>query len=79
MPCDKSSIAHEVVIKLAIGLETKGHWIEMDNYFTSILVLKKLLSKGIYGMWTWRANCIRLQSSLKNTQAFKISPKGFMD
>ena len=48
-------------MKLVIGLKYKGHCIAMDNYFMSILLLKELLSKGIYRMRICRANCIRLQ------------------
>ena len=74
VPHGKSCVAHEEVMKLAIGLEKyKRHCIAMDNYFTSILLLKELLSKNIYGMETYRANCIGLSSSLKNIQAFKRS------
>ena len=67
MLCGKSSVAYEVVVNLAISLENKGHCIAMDNYFTSILLLKELLSKGIYGKMICRFNCIMLSSSLKNT------------
>ena len=33
----ESTMAHEVVTKLATSLEYLGHCITMDNYFTSIL------------------------------------------
>ena len=79
MPCGKFGVAHEVVIKLAIDFENKGHCIAINKYFISILLLKELLSKGIYGTWLCRANFIKLPSSLKNIQASKKSRQGFMD
>ena len=79
VPCRESGVAHEVVMKLANGLENKGHCIAMDNYFTSIPLFKELLLKGIYATGTCRSNRIGLLSFLKNTKIFKRSSQCFMD
>ena len=79
MPCRESNVAHKVVMKLAIELENKRHCISMDNYFTSIILFKELLYKGIHVMEIFRNNCIGLSTSLKNIQRFRRSPQSFMD
>ena len=75
----ESTVAHEVVTKLAIGLKYLGHCITMDNYFISIPLFIELVLKGIYATEIVRTNCISLPSSLKNTRAFKRMDQRHME
>ena len=71
----ETTMAHEVITKLTTSLQNVGHYITMDNYFTSILLLVEFASKGIYGTVIVRINCIGLPSHLKNAKAFKKVPQ----
>ena len=50
----------------------------MDDYFTSIILLIELVSKGIYETGTVRTNRIGVPSHLKNVQAFRRVSQGRM-
>ena len=65
------SLAHEMILKLVEDLYGKGHVITMDNYFSSILLFKKLLWRRIYATSTVRLNHIGLPTALANTTTFR--------
>ena len=43
-----AKLAHEVVMQLLKGLWSVGHYVVMDNFFSSIGLFMELLSKGTY-------------------------------
>jgi hypothetical protein len=66
----EAPLAEGVVLKMVDGMENKGHVVVMDNYFTSVGLLKKLLERGIYGTGMVRNNHVGLPSKLSNTKEF---------
>lgn len=44
--------------------------ITMDNFFSIVGFLTKLLQKRIYAMDAMRSNCVGLPNALTNTKAF---------
>jgi hypothetical protein len=68
--------AYGVVMNLLRGLEKRGHYVVMDNFFYSIPLFEDLLQKGIYATGTVRSNCIGLPLHLKNTKAWRRCDQG---
>ena len=73
------TLAHNVVLKLAEGLENKGHVIVMDNFFSSVGLFMDLKARGIYATCTMRSNRIGLPLELKNSRRFRRAPQGTLD
>ena len=73
-PCGQSKLAHNVVMRL-LGLWDVGHFVTMDNFFSSIAIFKELLVRGVYACGTIRTNCIGLPSILRNSRTFKNLPQ----
>ena len=61
------------------GLEGKGHFVVMDNFFCSILLFRDLAAQEIYAIGTMRLNRIGLPSHLRNTRAWKRSEEGHIE
>jgi hypothetical protein len=57
-------------MKLLAGLEGRGHCVVMDNYFSSVPLLRDLALRGIYGTGTVRSNRVGLPSYLKNARSW---------
>ena len=75
-PLHQSNLAHNVVMRLLKGLWEVGHFVTMDNFFSSVALFKDLLGCGVYACSTIRTNCIGIPSILRNTRAFKNLPQG---
>ena len=71
-----AKIAHDVVMRLLDGLWNVGHYIIMDNFFSSIGLFLEFLSKDTYATRTIRVNHVGLLTTLKNTKVFKKEPQG---
>ena len=65
-----ANMVEGVVPRMVEGMENKGHVVVMDNYFTSMGLLKKLLERGIYATSSVQNNCMGLPRALCNTKAF---------
>jgi hypothetical protein len=72
-PCSQRGLTHNVVMGFIEGLENKGHVVVMDNYFSSIGLIRKVASKGIYA--TMGANRTGLSQGLKDLKACNESEK----
>ena len=55
-----------VVHRLLVGLENRGHMVVLDNFFSSISLFVDLLGKGTYTTSTVRANRIGLPTETLN-------------
>jgi hypothetical protein len=78
-PRAESNLAEGVVLKMVDGMENKGHVVVMDNYFTGVCLLKKLLDRGIYATGTVRNNRVGLPLQLANTKEFDKNIQGTLD
>lgn len=76
VPRGKASPAYTVVTKWLQGLEGKGNYVLMDNYFCSISLFKDLVLKEIYTTSLIWANRIRLPSHLRNVKAWTRYKQG---
>jgi hypothetical protein len=76
VPRGEASLAHAIVMKLLQGLENKGHYIVMDNYFSSIGLFKELALNGTYAIGTIRSNRVGLPSNLRNLKSWKEVNRG---
>ena len=76
---DELTLARDVVMRLARGLEGMGHHITMDNYFTSIPLFMELAASEIYTTSIVHSNRVSLPSPVKNLHVFKRSPQGYLD
>ena len=47
-PYRKTKLTYVVVMRLIEGLWDHGHFVTMDNFFTSIELFNNFLSRGIY-------------------------------
>jgi hypothetical protein len=72
-------LALKVVMGLSRDIEGKVHVITMDNFFTSVGLLKELVEKAIYAMGTLRSNLIGIPNALKDTKVFNRMPQGTLD
>jgi hypothetical protein len=70
-PIEQGVATYGVVMNLLQGLEDKGHYMVMDNFFTSIPLFRDMARKGIYTTSTIRSNWIGIPTHLKNTWAWK--------
>ena len=61
---------------LVEDLHHKGHVIMMDNFFTSIELLRDSEAKSIYATCTLRNSRICLPKALTNSEVFAKRPQG---
>jgi len=75
----EARLAHNVVLHLLAPIESKGHVIVIDNFFSSIALFKDLLEKKTYATSTMRANWVGLPQSFKNTKDSNKNEQGTLD
>ena len=73
--CGEPRLVYNVVLKMVDGLGNVGHFVVMDNFFSSIWLFMDLLAMGIYASGTIRPNRVGLPSDLKDMKSFKMCPK----
>jgi hypothetical protein len=66
-------------MNLLQGFEDKGHYMVMDNFFTSVPLFRDLARKGIYATCTIRSNQIGIPLYLKNKKTWKRCEQGHLD
>ena len=67
-------LVDNVVLKMVEGLSNVGHFVVMDNFFSSIGLFMDLLSRGIYATGTVRPNHVGLPLELSDVKSFKNVP-----
>ena len=68
-----------VVHRLLVGLENRGHMVVLDNFFSSISLFVDLLGKGTYTTRTVRANRIGLPTALAKKSLYAKCTQGHLE
>ena len=76
---EEQVLAHRVVLGLTAGLDNKSHVIVMDNYFTSVGLLRDLEQRGIYATGTMRLNRVGLHADMRKVKEFKRRMQGDLE
>jgi len=69
-------LAHNVVLHMLKGFDSKGHVVVMDNFFSNIGLFLDLVERDIYATGTIRFNCIGLPLELKTMKNWTQAAQG---